>query len=166
MPTTICFFASQKKSNHLDIVGGKESDHRVVLPFVPVLVHLTSNEYDVATPESQFPRRLPDKIVERPCHQTRLRRLILGSTSLTQIVHEIVVAIQRYGRLLRRSEIAIGICRNREPFSCARAANRDVVCSEQTPIPFRHSHNSQVFSRSNNFEEIENDRILLKSYLV
>lgn len=71
-----------------------------------MLVHLPSDEYDVAAPEGQFPRRLTDKIVKGPRHQARLGRLILGSASLTQIVHEVVVAIQRYGRLLRRSAIA------------------------------------------------------------
>lgn len=91
---------------YLDIVWRKQSDHRIVFALVPVLVDLSSDKYDVAATESQFPRRLTDEVVERPCDQTRFRCLILGPTPLAEIVHKVVVAIQRYGRLLRGSEIA------------------------------------------------------------
>jgi len=106
------FKISSRLSDYLDIVGGEQSDHRVVFALVPILVHLSSDEYEIATSEGQFPGRLADEIVERSCHQTRLRCLILGSTSLAQIVHEIVVTIQGYGRFLRWSEI-VGVLSGR-----------------------------------------------------
>lgn len=123
--------------DYLDIVRGEQSDHRIVFPLVPILVHLSSYEYEIAAAESQFPGRLADEIVERSCHQTRLRCLILGSTSLAQIVHEIVVAIQGYGRLLRRSENCWSVVEEMKRF-LSGAADRDClsVCSEQTPTLF------------------------------
>lgn len=43
-----------KQHAYLDIVERKQSDHGVVLPFVPIFVDLFPHEYDVTFPERQF----------------------------------------------------------------------------------------------------------------
>lgn len=91
------------KIAYLDVVEGKQTDHGVVLALVPIFVDLSPHEYQVVPAEGQLARRLTHEVVQRSGHQTRLRRLFLGPASVTQIVDEVVVAVQRYWRFLRRT---------------------------------------------------------------
>ena len=74
-----------------------------MLALVPVLVYLTAHEDEIAPAEGELARRLPDEVVQRSGDQPRLRCLLLRAAPVAQVVHEVVVAVQRYRRLLRRA---------------------------------------------------------------
>lgn len=84
-----------------------------MLALVPILIHLTPDKYNIAATEGQFPRRLTNEVVQCPCHQSRLRGLLGGSAADAQVVDKIVVAVQRYWRLLRWS-----VNKNELPIFC------------------------------------------------
>jgi hypothetical protein len=45
----------KKSSLYLDIIEREETDHGVVLSFIPILVNLASHEYYVPSPEAELP---------------------------------------------------------------------------------------------------------------
>lgn len=99
------------KQHYLNVIRWEQANHSIMFALVPVLVYLTTHEYYVTATEIQFSRRLPDKVVKCPCHEPRFRCLLLGSASVAQIVHEVVVTVQGNRWFLRRSEI---ICYKKE----------------------------------------------------
>lgn len=48
---------------HLDVIGREQSNHSVQFAFVPILVDLSSDVYDVTLAEGEFSGRLADEIV-------------------------------------------------------------------------------------------------------
>lgn len=95
-----------KFSVYLDIIEREESDHGIVLSFVPIFVDLASDEDKVTSSKCQFPSWLSYKIVQSTSNQARFWRWILRSASVTaKVIDEIVVPIKRDRWLLRWAEI-------------------------------------------------------------
>ena len=45
-------------TNYLDVVDGENTDHRVVFAFIPVLIDLSSDKYNVSLLKRQFPANI------------------------------------------------------------------------------------------------------------
>lgn len=114
------------KGNYLDVIRWEQADHSIMLTLVPVLVYLATHEYYVTATEIQFPARLADKVVKRPCHEPRFRCLLLGSASVAQVIHEIVVTVQRDRRFLRWA----AIIKRKEKKKANKNVRRDLARNE------------------------------------
>lgn len=101
--TKVIAVLSLSKRNYLDVIRREQADHRIMFTLVPVLVYLAAYKYYVTAAEIQFSQRLPDEVIKRPCQESRFRRLLLRSASVAQIVHEVVVTVQRNWWFLRWS---------------------------------------------------------------